>query len=198
MTSRTLSFRHITAISLSHPSAIPQCGGHPDRSTSSDGLLGRGEQEVDVCGRLGGCEGVVRRCEACGAALARLRVHRGGEEREVVDPDESEVVGIRRVDEALRDGGFVQREAQVAQRGGAAGEGRGGTRLYDEEVAVFDCELRRSLHNVLVAKRSEALHGSCVVAYEDAGLAVGVLEEGLAARAVQEVGDELPRDLGVR
>jgi hypothetical protein len=92
-----------------------------------------------------------------------------------VDPDELEVLGVRRVDEALRNGGLVQREAQVAQCGRAAGEGRGGTRLYDEEVAVCDCELRRSFHNVLVAKRPEALHGSCEVAYEDAGLAVGIL-----------------------
>lgn len=56
----------------------------------------------------------------------------------------------------------------------------------------------RTFHYEGIAKRSKTLHGLGLVANEDAGLAVGVVEVGLALWAVEEGGYELAGCFGVR
>ena len=73
---------------------------------------GVGEEEVDVFGGFRGGERVVRGCEARGAALTWLCVVAGREEREVVNPGESEA--LRGLNVVVSHGGLVQGEAQVA------------------------------------------------------------------------------------
>jgi hypothetical protein len=49
----------------------------------------------------------------------------------------------------------------------------------------------------LAAEGAETLHGLGLVADEDAGLAVGVVEVGLTVGTVEEGADEFPSGFGV-
>ena len=69
--------------------------------------------------------------------------------------------------------------------------------MEDKKVTVLDLEFFRSLHHVLVAQWSEALHGLREITDEDTGLAIGVVQIDLPVRTVEEVGDELAGNLWV-
>jgi hypothetical protein len=69
--------------------------------------------------------------------------------------------------------------------------------LEDEEVAVFCLEGLGSFHDEGVAEGPKALHGLGVVADEDAGLAVGVVEVGLAVWGFEKLGYKVAGYLGV-
>lgn len=123
------------------------------------GAFRRGEQEIHVFGGLGRGERVVCGGEAGSAALAWFRVGGWGEQGEVGDPEEMVFVWCRCFDEILGNSCFVEGEAEVAERGGAAGERDIGARLDDEEVAVVEGKGFRAFHDVLMAEGSKALHG---------------------------------------